>query len=80
MDAAALRSAAVAPGTNMSTIQTFYSRSDVIPLLSPSVDRSREFDFNPGALWNYPDAYSFTGYSNGEVRLASFAISGSGRI
>ena len=70
----------LSPGTNMSTVQTFYSRSDVIPLLSPSVDRSREFDFNPGALWNHADAHSFTGYSNREVGLASFAISGSGRI
>ena len=67
-------------GTNMPTLQTFHSRSDVIPLLSPSVNRSREFDFNPGALWNYADAHPFTGYSNGEVRLASFAISGSGGI
>ena len=67
-------------GTNMSTLQTFHSRSDVIPLLSPSVDRSREFDFNPGALWNYADTHPFSGYSIGEVRLASFAISGSGRI
>src|SRR5205807_7717218 len=70
----------VAAGTEMSIIQTFYSRSDVIPLLSPSVDRPRQFNFNPGALRNYSDAYAVTEYSNGQIRLARSAISGSGKI
>jgi hypothetical protein len=56
----------LAPGTNMSTLQTFYSGSDVIPLLSPSVDRPREFSFNPGASRRY---------ANRQVRMEGFAVS-----
>ncbi len=69
-----------APGTNMSTIQTFYSRSDVIPLLSPSVDRPREFGFNPSALRNYSDAYAHASYSNCQVGMEGLVLTRSGGI